>query len=287
MERTLNLSMIQMSMGSESGTNLQNAIRLVRAAAASGSALVVLPELFLGPYFCKDLDPINFARAISYPANPLFEQLSDLACELGIVLVASFFEQTNNAFFNSAAIFDKHGEDLGIYRKSHIPDGPGYQEKYYFSPGNTGFKVFDTGDFCLGVGICWDQWFPEAARCMTLQGAEIIVYPTAIGSEPHAPSCDSSAHWKRVMIGHAAANIVPIAAANRTGIEHGSSCDITFYGNSFICGPTGETLAQATLDEEIVTTSVNLSEAQRLRQSWGLFRDRRPDLYGRILTLGD
>ena len=212
--------------------------------------------------------------------------MQQLARELAVVLPVSFFEQAGPVFFNSLAMIDADGELLGLYRKSHIPDGPGYQEKFYFSPGDTGFRVWMTRYGCVGVGICWDQWFPEAARCMVLKGAEILLYPTAIGSEPLAPEWDSQAHWMRVMQGHAAANIVPVIAANRVGVETGEEYTLSFYGSSFIAGSMGELLQTAPRDEEaILLQSFDLEALRIQRQSWGVFRDRRPDLYEPILSL--
>jgi N-carbamoylputrescine amidase len=212
--------------------------------------------------------------------------MSRLAAELGVVLPISFFERANNAFFNSLAMIDADGRVLGTYRKSHVPDGPGYQEKFYFNLGDTGFRVWHTRVGCLGAGICWDQWFPEAARIMALLGAEILLYPTAIGSEPHEPDYDSSEHWQRVMQGHAGANMVPVVASNRVGTEEGSSCTLTFYGHSFITDGRGAIIAQAPRDEEaVITAQLDLDEAAQARAAWGLFRDRRPDLYLPVLSL--
>ena len=210
----------------------------------------------------------------------MLERFSTLAKELEVVLPISFFESVENVFFNSLALLDSDGSCQGIYRKSHIPDGPGYQEKFYFTPGNTGFKIWETQYGKLGVGICWDQWFPEAARSMALQGAEILLYPTAIGSEPQAPEMDTSSHWQRVMQGHAAANLIPVAASNRIGQEEGTDASITFYGSSFICGPTGEIVVQAGKNEEnVLNATFDLDDILKMRQAWGVFRDRRPELY--------
>ncbi|GJL80401.1 MAG: N-carbamoylputrescine amidohydrolase [marine bacterium B5-7] len=276
----LTVAATQMKCTSDRNENIANAERLIRQAATSGARIILLQELFEGPYFCKDQDPAWFDLARPRADNELIKLMSSLARELEVVLPLSFFEQAGNSYFNSLVVIDADGSDLGLYRKSHIPDGPGYQEKYYFTPGDTGFKVWETRYARIGVGICWDQWFPEAARTMALKGAEILFYPTAIGSEPPAPKWDSSRHWQRVMQGHAAANIVPIVAANRTGAEQGQSCTVTFYGSSFIADATGEIIAEASRDEEaVITASFDLDKINRLRRSWGLFRDRRPDLY--------
>ena len=209
-----------------------------------------------------------------------------MARELGVVLPISVFERANNAFYNSIAVVDADGSVLGSYRKSHIPEGPGYHEKFYFSPGDTGFKVFDTRYAKLGVAICWDQWFPEAARSMALMGAEMLLYPTAIGSEPQDASIDSSGHWQRTMQGHAAANVMPVVASNRIGTEKGEKYTMTFYGSSFIASPTGEKLAEADRESEsVLTATFDLDEVRRYRQAWGVFRDRRPDLYYPLLSL--
>lgn len=284
--REITVASIQMAMVDDVAANIATAERLVRTAAAGGAKLVQLPELFEGPYFCKDQSPDNFARANPLAGHPTIDHFSRLATELEIVLPISIFEKANNAHFNTVVIIDGDGAVLGKYRKSHIPDGPGYTEKYYFNPGDTGFKVWDTKYGVIGVGICWDQWFPEAARAMSLLGAEILFYPTAIGSEPPDPDWDSSDHWRRVMQGHAGANLVPIVASNRIGREVGISNEVTFYGRSFIAGPTGELLADAVRGEEaVICATFDLDEIDEMRRSWGLFRDRRPDLYGLLLTL--
>jgi len=235
--------------------NVARAERLVREAAARGARLVLLPELFETPYFCKDQASAHFTLAQPIEGHPLVARMSRLASELGVVLPISFFERCNNAFFNSIAIIDADGRVLGVYRKSHIPDGPGYQEKFFFSPGDTGFRVWKTKIVTIGVAICWDQWFPECARAMALMGAEVLLYPTAIGSEPHDPGLDSQPHWQRVMQGHAAANMVPVIASNRHGHEEGQSCSITFYGSSFITDGTGAVLERADRSGDAVLTA--------------------------------
>jgi N-carbamoylputrescine amidase len=259
---------------------------MVRAAAAKGAQLVLLQELFETPYFCQDQLAEYFALAAPFDRHPLIAEMADLAKSLGVVLPVSFFERAGLAHFNSVAIVDADGTVLGVYRKSHIPDGPGYQEKFYFTPGDTGFKVWKTRIGTIGCGICWDQWFPEAARAMALMGAEILFYPTAIGSEPPpAPPVDSRDHWRRVMQGHAAANFMPLVASNRIGTEKGRTSEMTFYGSSFIADPTGAIVDELSRTEEgIVVATFDLDEIARARASWGLFRDRRPELYGVLGT---
>ena len=281
------VSAVQMAMSESVSDNVANAERLVRQAAAEGAQIVLIPELFEGPYFCIDMLPEHFARAHPIEGHPTVGHFSALAAELGVVLPLSVYEKANNATYNTVVMIDADGAQLGIYRKSHIPDGIGYTEKFYFNPGDTGFRVWRTKYATIGVAICWDQWFPEAARAMVLQGAEVLFYPTAIGSEPPDPNWDSSGHWQRVMQGHAGANLTPLVAANRIGREvgHGAEREITFYGSSFIADPTGAKVAEAGRDEEAVLThTFDLAAVQQMRHSWGLFRDRRPDLYGSLLT---
>ena len=280
MSRNLTIAVTQMACTPDFEENRDRAEKLIRDAASKGAQVILLQELFEGPYFCKDQNPDYFNWAQPAENHPLLERFSTLAKELEVVLPVSFFESVENVFFNSLALLDSDGGCQGIYRKSHIPDGPGYQEKFYFTPGNTGFKIWETRYGKLGVGICWDQWFPEAARAMALQGAEILLYPTAIGSEPQAPEMDTSSHWQRVMQGHAAANLIPVAASNRIGQEEGTDASITFYGSSFICGPTGEIVVQAGKNEEnVLTATFDLDHILKMRQAWGVFRDRRPELY--------
>jgi N-carbamoylputrescine amidase len=277
---------IQMACSPDRAANLARALAAVRDAAGQGAQVILLPELFETPYFCKDQDPKHFDLARPRRDNPALQALSALAAELQIVLPVSFFERAGRAHFNSLVVIDADGRELGLYRKSHIPDGPGYQEKFYFTPGDTGFRVWPTRFGALGVAICWDQWFPEAARALALQGAELLLYPTAIGSEPQDPGLDSSGHWQRVMQGHAAANLMPVIAANRIGREVGQAVEVTFYGCSFLAGPTGELLASAGRDQEaILVADFDLHEIAAQRRAWGLFRDRRPDLYGVLQTL--
>ncbi|MGI9031675.1 MAG: N-carbamoylputrescine amidase [Ilumatobacteraceae bacterium] len=282
----LTVAAVQMAMVDDLDANVDAAERLVRAAAAEGAQLILLPELFEGPYFCKDMAPEHFARARPIEGHPTIARLAAVAAELAVVLPLSVYERANRATYNSVAVVDADGRVLGTYRKSHIPDGPGYTEKYYFNPGDTGFRVWETRYGTVGVGICWDQWFPESARCMALLGADVLCYPTAIGSEPPDPDWDSSGHWQRVMQGHAGANLTPLVASNRIGHEQGASTEITFYGSSFIADRTGAKVAEAGRDDEAVLTArFDLAADRRDRHSWGLFRDRRPDLYGPLLTL--
>jgi N-carbamoylputrescine amidase len=284
--RKITLAATQFACGWDLAANLDAAERLVRQAAAQGAQVILLQELFATPYFCITEDPRHLALAAPAEGNALVARFAALARELGVVLPVSFFERAGQAQFNSLAMVDADGRVLGIYRKSHIPQGPGYEEKFYFSPGDTGFRVWDTAFGRIGAAICWDQWFPEAARAMALQGAELLLYPTAIGSEPPAPGYDSQPHWETVMRGHVAANILPLVASNRIGTETQDGVSVTFYGSSFVAGPTGEILAKAPRDAEaVVTATVDLDAAGELRRSWGVFRDRRPDLYRALLTL--
>jgi len=276
----------QMACGDDKHANIAQAEEQVRAAAAKDAKIILLQELFETPYFCKDLDSRYFELAHDMDSSSLLKKFSALAKELDVVLPISFFERANNTFFNSIGILDASGELLGVYRKSHIPESPGYQEKFYFSPGDTGFRVWQTQHATIGVAICWDQWFPEAARAMVLQGAQALLYPTAIGSEPGYPDIDSRGHWQRVMQGHAAANCVPVVASNRIGLEQGESCDVTFYGSSFITDNTGRMLVEADRDhQDVITAELDLEKMQCERAAWGLFRDRRPDLYAGLLSL--
>jgi len=276
----------QMACGDDKHANIARAEEQVRAAAAKGAKIILLQELFETPYFCKDLDSRYFEFAHDAATCSLLKKFSALAKELDVVLPISFFERANNTFFNSIGILDADGELLGIYRKSHIPESPGYQEKFYFSPGDTGFRVWQTKYATIGVAICWDQWFPEAARAMVLKGAEALLYPTAIGSEPGYPDIDSCGHWQRVMQGHSAANCVPVIASNRIGLEKGKSCDVSFYGSSFITDNTGHLLVASDREHhDVITADLDLEKMQGERAAWGLFRDRRPDLYAGILSL--
>jgi N-carbamoylputrescine amidase len=284
--RTLTLAATQMACTWDREANVDRAAELVRESAGRGAQVVLLQELFETPYFCKEQRQDLFALAAPVADHPILARMSSLAAEHGVVLPVSFFERANNAFFNSLAMIDADGRTLGIYRKSHIPDGPGYQEKFYFSPGDTGFRVYRTRHGVMGAAICWDQWFPETARAMALMGAEVLLYPTAIGSEPQDAGIDSKDHWTRVMQGHAGANMMPLVASNRIGREEEATCALTFYGSSFIAGPTGEILADLPrASEGVVTATVDLDRIAAQRASWGLFRDRRPDLYRPRLSL--
>ncbi|MBW8446171.1 MAG: N-carbamoylputrescine amidase [Arenimonas sp.] len=287
MSRTVTVAATQMACSWDIPGNIARAESLIRKAAAEGAHIVLIQELFEAPYFCQDQIAAFFDMAKPFENNPLIGHFSRLAAELNVVLPVSFFEKAGQTFFNSVAIIDADGAVLGLYRKSHIPDGPGYTEKYYFSPGDTGFEVWQTKHATIGVGICWDQWFPEAARAMALQGAELLFYPTAIGSEPQDPTIDSAAHWQRVMQGHAAANLMPVIASNRIGTEPSrKGTQLTFYGSSFIADQTGEKIAEADRASEcVVTATFNLDGIAKQRAAWGLFRDRRPELYTPLLTM--
>lgn len=283
--RFVTAAAVQMSCVSTREENIVKAEKLVRQAAARGADIILLSELFENRYFCQKEKPEYYGYAEELEASLSVSRFQKVARELGVVLPISFYEKKNNARFNSLAMIDAGGEILGVYRKSHIPDGPGYEEKFYFNPGDTGFRVWDTKFGRIGAGVCWDQWFPEAARCMALMGAEILFYPTAIGSEPEDPGIDSKDHWQRCMTGHAACNLVPVVAANRTGKERLEDSEITFYGSSFIADETGAKVREAGREEEaVLTAGFDLDLLARRRMEWGLFRDRRPDLYKPLLT---
>ncbi len=284
--RNVTFAATQFAVTDNFDENLSIAESLIEEAAEQGAQAILLQELFAGFYWCKDQDPKYFEWAEPYNASRILQHFSTLAKRLEVVLPVSYFEQSGNAYFNSLAMIDVDGSILDNYRKMHIPDGPGYQEKFYFSPGNSGFKVWDTKFGRLGAAICWDQWFPEAARILALKGAEVIFYPTAIGSEPQDPSWDSKAHWQRVMQGHSGANMVPIIAANRIGTEQGDSCDITFYGSSFITDNFGAKVKEMDSQTKgVITHEFDLDKLVKDRASWGLFRDRRPEYYDRITQL--
>ena len=285
--REVTFAATQMACSKNSKDNIDKAVNLIESAAKKGANVILIQELFETQYFCKDQKEELFELAKPFEDNPTIHLMSQVAKDNNVVLPVSFFEKSNKAHFNTIAMIDSDGTIMGRYRKSHIPDGPGYQEKFYFNPGNTGFKVWDT-KFCkVGVGICWDQWSSEAAKIMALKGAEVILYPTAIGGEPdNNDDFDSSDMWQRAMIGHAAVNQVPIVASNRIGSEEGYEVSNFFYGRSFITDFTGEIKAEASRDkEEILIAKIDLDEAEGFRNSWGIFRDRRPDLYRALLDL--
>jgi len=280
MSGILRIAAIQFAPGL-SDDPVAEASELVARAAGQGAQLAVLPELFAGPYFCKSQDEAHFAMAHPVAGHPVIAAMSRLAKDLGVVLPVSFFERDGPHHYNSLAMVDADGRVLGTYRKSHIPDGPGYQEKFYFRPGGGGFRVWDTAAGRIGVGICWDQWFPEAARAMALAGADVLAYPTAIGAEPQDPGLDTAARWRRVMVGHAVSNIIPVLAANRIGDEDGQ----VFYGTSFIAAPDGEICAELGRSEtDVITAEFDLEAIARERAAWGFFRDRRPELYGALVA---
>ncbi len=289
--RPVTLAAVQMACGWDGAANIAKAEQLVREAAARGAQIILLPELFETPYFCIEQDARHLKLARTVDDNPAVKHFSALARELAVVLPVSFFERAGPAYFNSIAILDADGSRLGVYRKSHIPNGPGYQEKNYFSPGDTGFKVWQTRFARIGVGICWDQWFPEAARAMALAGAEVLLYPTAIGTEPPpALPVNSREHWQRTQQGHAAANLMPLLASNRYGLERSlqdpGGLYIRFYGSSFITDALGAKVAEAPEEgDAVLTAAFDLEETRALRDNWFVFRDRRPDLYGALTSL--
>ena len=292
--RKIKTAAVQMTMTADSTENIRNAEKLVRIAAADGANIILLPELFENLYFCQERNYDHYKLAHETEDDPAVQRFQKVAAELGVVLPISFYEKHINSIYNTAAMIDADGSILGTYRKSHIPDDHFYQEKFYFTPGDTGFKVWETKFGKIGVGICWDQWFPEAARCMALMGAELLLYPTAIGSEPIL-DVDSMPHWRRCMQGHSAANIIPVIAANRVGTEavtpdenNNNQCSaLTFYGSSFITSETGEIVESADRESEcVITAEFDLDAIHDMRFSWGLFRDRRPELYTPITDRG-
>ena len=284
-KRPLTVAALQTSYGPDMPANIAKTEALVRKAAASGAQVILPSELFQGHYFCSRQDPKWFATAHPAESHPCVSALSKLAKELGVVIPISFFEKDGPRYYNSVAIADADGAILGVYRKSHIPDGPGYQEKYYFRPGDTGFKAFKTRFATIGVGICWDQWYPECARAMVLAGAEILLYPTAIGSEPYDKALDTHKPWQRAMQGHAVSNAVPVFAANRIGLENNDGTEQRFYGHSFIADHTGELVCEfGATDEGVLVHTFDLAMIERYRADWGFFRDRRPDLYARTIV---
>jgi N-carbamoylputrescine amidase len=291
--RPVTVAAVQMSCTWDSPANIARAEQLVREAAAKGAQIILLPELFETPYFCIEQDSRHLALARLPQHNAAVQRFRVVASELHVVLPISFFERDGLAYFNSVAVIDADGEVLGVYRKAHIPNGPGYQEKTYFSPGDTGFKVWTTRHGRIGVGICWDQWFPETARVMALLGAELLLFPTAIGSEPPpALAVNSRDHWQRIQQGHAAANLMPLIAANRHGTERSlqdpDGLYIRFYGSSFIADATGDKVAEAPVGgDAVLVASFDLGQLAAQRDNWYVFRDRRPDLYGPLLHLGE
>ncbi|MAC34520.1 MAG: N-carbamoylputrescine amidase [Haliea sp.] len=286
MPRTVTVAATQMACSWDREANIARAESLVRAAHAGGAQIILLQELFETPYFCQKPNEDYMLLATRPEENPAIQHFRRIAAELEVVLPISYFELAGRARFNSIVIIDADGEVLGNYRKSHIPDGPGYHEKFYFNPGDTGFRVWNTRYARIGVGICWDQWFPESARAMALLGAELLFYPTAIGSEPHDPSIHSRDHWQRVQQGHAGANLTPLIASNRIGREVQEDSDITFYGGSFIADEFGAKVEEADGESEAVLVhSFDLDTVEKHRTAWGVFRDRRPQLYSPINTL--
>ena len=288
--RKVTVSAVQMHCTRDITENIALADKLVREAAGNGAQVILLPELFERQYFCQERRYEYYAFAKPLNENDAVKHFAKLAAELKAVIPVSFYERDGNRLFNSCAVIDADGEVLGVYRKTHIPDDHYYQEKFYFTPGDTGFKVWNTRYARLGVGICWDQWFPESARCMALEGAELLLYPTAIGSEPVLDT-DSMPHWRRAMQGHAAANVMPVIAANRFGTETVEPCEanggqssaLTFYGSSFITDCTGEVIADAGREgDKVIAAEHDLDEIDDMRLSWGIFRDRRPGKYGII-----
>lgn len=280
MSDTLSIAVLQAAFTRDRAENLDTVKELIREAAGKGAQVILPPELFQNHYFCKTQKEDWFAEAFPALEHPCVTALAPLSEELDVAIPVSIYEREGPRYYNSIVMLDG-GKPLGVYRKSHIPDGPGYMEKYYFRPGDTGFKVWDTRHGKIGVGICWDQWFPETARAMALLGAEVLLYPTAIGTEPHDDSLDTAARWRRAMQGHAVSNVMPIGAANRTGEEDGQ----TFYGTSFICDHAGEVVAELGRHETgVLTAGFDRAFLDRHRAAWGFFRDRRTDLYGPYYT---
>ena len=284
--REVKVAATQMACTWNREETLKKADRMVREAAKQGADIILLQELFETPYLCQRHDFEYMDLCTTLEENPAVNHFKKVAKELDVVIPVSFFERAGNTAFNTVAVIDADGTVLGKYRKTHIPDGMPYAEKFFFTPGDTGFKVWKTKYASIGVGICWDQWFPEAARCMALMGAELLFYPTAIGSEPVLQK-DSKPHWQRCMQGHAAANLMPVIASNRIGKEVQKDSEMTFYGSSFICDETGEIVAEADRKTEGVLTAVfDLDKIAQTRREWGVFRDRRPQMYQTLLTHG-
>lgn len=286
MTRKLTVAALQTAYGDDMAANIARTADLIREAAAGGAQVILPSELLQGPYFCVTQEERWFATAYPWREHPCVTALAPLAAELGVVLPISIFEREGPHYFNSLVMVDADGSPMGVYRKSHIPDGPGYMEKFYFRPGDTGFKVWDTRFGRIGAGICWDQWYPEAARAMALMGAEVLLYPTAIGSEPHQPELDTAKPWQRAMQGHAVSNVIPVVGANRTGFEPWADYPgggQHFYGSSFIADHRGDLAAEfGRKDEGVLTATFDLDFLATHRAAWGFFRDRRPDLYGAL-----
>ncbi|MEM1087723.1 MAG: N-carbamoylputrescine amidase [Pseudomonadota bacterium] len=280
MPKTITVAALQLGFTkADMEANIAHVAEHVGQAAAAGADIILPPELFSDHYFCKTQEEHHFATAYPWTKHPAVKAMAKLAADLDVVIPVSIFEKDGPEYYNSVVIADADGSLLGVYRKSHIPDGPGYQEKFYFRPGDTGFRVWNTQKGKIGVGICWDQWFPEAARAMALMGADILLYPTAIGSEPQDETLDTAARWRRAMQGHAVSNVIPVIAANRIGNEDGQ----VFYGTSFITDQTGEIMSEMDRTREgAITATFNLTDIERERAAWGFFRDRRPDLYGQL-----
>jgi N-carbamoylputrescine amidase len=284
MTRKITVAALQTSYGEDMQANIDKTIGLIRQAAAKGAQVILPSELFQGPYFCVTQEEHWFASAHPWREHPAVVQLQPVAKELGVVLPVSIYEKEGPHYFNSLVMIDADGSLMGLYRKSHIPDGPGYQEKYYFRPGDTGFKVWETRFGRIGVGICWDQWYPESARAMALLGADILMYPTAIGSEPHDDSLDTAAPWQRAMQGHAVSNVTPVVAANRIGHETLTEAGQTFYGHSFIADHRGDLVESLQGEEGVLVHTFDLDFLDQYRAAWGFFRDRRPELYGALAS---
>ena len=282
MSREIRVAALQCALGDlNRERNIARVEGLIREAADDGATIVVPPELFEGPYFPQTEDEYFFELAHEVQGHPTLAHMAELAAQLEVVIPVSFFERSGPHYYNSLALIDADGKTLGVYRKSHIPDGPGYEEKFYFRPGDTGFQVWHTRHAPIGVGICWDQWFPETARALALGGAELLLYPTAIGSEPQSPELDTRDPWRRAMVGHAVANWMPVVAANRVGVEG----EMSFYGSSFIAGPSGAMAAELDREEEgFIAATFDLDEIRKTRAGMGFFRDRRPDLYGALVS---
>ncbi|WP_120077523.1 N-carbamoylputrescine amidase [Aurantiacibacter odishensis] len=280
----LTVAALQLELSREDeGENIAAVSDLVAEAAGKGAQVVLPPELFSGPYFCREEKDEFFALARPVAEHPSVVAMRKLAKQLGVAIPTSFFERDEHHYYNTLAMIDAEGEIMGTYRKSHIPDGPGYEEKFYFRPGNDGFKVWDVFGARIGIGVCWDQWYPETARCLALKGAQVLFYPTAIGSEPKDADMDTSRMWRRAMIGHAVSNCMPVVAANRIGHEGSQEAGNTFYGHSFICDEWGDYIEEFGREETgALVATLDLEAGRKHRASWGFFRDRRPQLYGRI-----